>query len=360
MTQRLDENGVPTVAGQNTEPDPQEQRATASPRRSLSARFAVALLVIGALVAGTALGWVLHARYAPQPTPVIAGGDIIVPPLPSAVAPTSRAPAIPDVRGLSQEDAQQAIADSGTGVSSLIIAKRPHVGPEGFVVAQNPIGGSAPAAKMTLVLPVPASTPNLVGRSQADAKAILESLGAAVSQEHTYRAGSPAGTVIASRPAAGAVLTEDAVLVIADPPAARYLADLSANGPFSTNSSASISGTKYSKGLSCPARRVADSQDTVWLINRKVGTLTGTIGLDDQSVPGVDAVIRVSGDGRTIFTARLTYGTAQKISIDTSGVLRLTITALLVDDLAENQPTVDLGDVLMNGAEADLAGLVGQ
>jgi hypothetical protein len=71
-------------------------------RRLISGTTGVALLAVGALVAGLAIGWVLHARLAPQPIPTIAAGTVVVPPFPAAVAPTSRVLTIPDVRGLSQ------------------------------------------------------------------------------------------------------------------------------------------------------------------------------------------------------------------------------------------------------------------
>lgn len=272
--------------------------------------------------------------------------------------PTKGAATIPDVRGLSQQDAVQAISDSGAGVTKVVVAQKPHVGPEGFVVGQDPVGGASGQGTLTLFLPVAATMPNLSRKSEVDAKSELEALGSAVTEQRTYRRGFAAGTVISTDPVPGALLTEDSVLVVGADPSSRYLADVSFDGPCRT-SEVSISGGHHDKGIACDAQRSADLQETVWLLNRKVDELTGPVGLDDHSIPGVDAVLTVSGDDRTLFRQRLSYGKATPVRIDVRGVLRLTVTAQVVNDLAENAPTVALGDLTLNGTESDLAGLTG-
>ncbi len=337
-------------------PTPPGSVPTGSPsRRLLSGAVGVALLVLAALVAGVAVGWIAHARWAPQPAPIVAGGEIVVPTLPPAEVAQTENPVLPDVRGLTQADAEQAFADSGVKIGKVIVEQRPHVGPAGTIIAQTPIGGSVVTGDVTIVLPTPATMPDLKGQSEGVARKSLQELGSFVSIDHRYQEGAVAGQIIESVPAAGAELGEESTVIIADPPSSRFLTEIKSSGSCSS-SSVTMNGTKYEHGFYCGAASTAREQ--VWLLGRKVSRITGVAGVVDTSTPGVNAVVKIVGDDKELYSGQVSYGAVTAIDVPTAGVLRLSITVQLVDPAAKSSPQVGFGDLVIAGAEADLAQLV--
>lgn len=148
-------------------------------------------------------------------------------PVPKPAPPPERL-TTPDLIGQT-EDAACAILFR-LGVRDIQIDRKVSSGPPGLVIEQSPRAGTDldPAAGARLVIseaeddrPAPAQTmPDLVGKPLREAQAAVERLGLRV-EVSSQRADQPAGTVIAQKPAPGAVITLPAaasLTVSAGPP----------------------------------------------------------------------------------------------------------------------------------------------
>ena len=74
--------------------------------------------------------------------------------------------AMPDVRGLTQDEASQVLADSGFSAAIIRFVDAPSGAPEGIVVTQTPTFGTESPGEIVLGLAVPATMPNLAGKTQ--------------------------------------------------------------------------------------------------------------------------------------------------------------------------------------------------
>jgi beta-lactam-binding protein with PASTA domain len=139
---------------------------------------------------------------------------------------------IPDVTGMSEEDATAAI--KGAGLKLGEIQRREIDGPVGLVLAQEPPPGSAvtPATVVRLVVSSPpgVAVPALVGSPFGKAQQILGALGIGLQITGKAESDEPEGTILAQDPQAGAhVQRGGAVLVtiaVARPPAVPSLVGL--------------------------------------------------------------------------------------------------------------------------------------
>ena len=161
---------TPPGPGSTVPPAPPSRPAT---RRLLSASAALILLVVGVLVIGIGIGWIAHARIGSSSNAAPVTGDIVVPSLPPAQAAQTSDNLVPDLRGLTQPEAQQVLADAGLPIDGIKVVQQPYVGESDVVIAQEPIGGAAYDGSITIVLPVPATMPDLAGKSETDARQAL-------------------------------------------------------------------------------------------------------------------------------------------------------------------------------------------
>jgi eukaryotic-like serine/threonine-protein kinase len=113
---------------------------------------------------------------------------------------------VPDVHGLSQADARQALTDLGFAVT-IHRAADDQV-QKGFVIDQNPAPDQRIEKGSEVIItvstgPPQVQVPSVVGLPQADAKATLENFGFKVKKAEDYSNDVPKGSVIATDPAAG-------------------------------------------------------------------------------------------------------------------------------------------------------------
>jgi eukaryotic-like serine/threonine-protein kinase len=113
---------------------------------------------------------------------------------------------VPDVHGMKQADAQNALTRAGFTVK--VTQQFSDKVPKGAVVDQNPeqnlrfVKGS----QVTIIVsqgPQPVTIPDLHGQSASDAQATLEGLGFVVQQKQDFSVQVPLGDVIRTDPAAG-------------------------------------------------------------------------------------------------------------------------------------------------------------
>lgn len=321
----------------------------------------VLVVLVATFAGGAVAGWKAHAAWWKVPEPTSEPRpQIAAPTFPSAVAgPEVQKIVLPDVRGLSPDDAKQALADAGFDPAQVTVKQEPSVRPAGSVLAQDPLAGTEGPGPVVLTVSTAATVPDLRGAPEADGRRALEDLGVYVSIERKYDAGATPGTVLSLTPAVGETATEEMTMVIAAEPASVYLAEVKAvSGRCRAANSAQISGDAFPSAVSCPldAER---ADENAWLLNRKVAGISGVVGIDDTATPGVDVRLVITGDGTTLFDKTLTYGKAEPLDIKTAGMLRLTIHVTAADPNADAQkvPAAVLGDLRLTGSQDDLASL---
>ncbi|MFT4228484.1 PASTA domain-containing protein [Micropruina sp.] len=321
-------------------------RSTRDFLRSISPTL---LIAVGCTVLGLVVGLLIGTQIpgGTQPAPV----QVTV--LPQAGTGGETDVVMPDVRGLTEPQARQALADHGVPSSVVTINRRPHLANEGIVVAQDPIAGTAGPTKVLLSLPEKAFVPKLTGTPEAQARAALQEQGAEVSIAREYDASAEVGTVLRSKPAEGKPLTDEVTLIVAAPPASAALGEVESSGSCSAGSAA-INGNAFTTATNCSA--YAAGAETVWLLNRRVAALTATVGLDDHSDPNATVQLTITGDGKRLYRNSFGYGVDRPLSIKLKGVLRLVVT-IKRTDAGTDSATVSFGDAALLGAQADLDSL---
>ena len=133
---------------------------------------------------------------------------------------------VPDVTGMTQDEATAALAD--TGLAAVPVDAYVADVPEGDVAEQEPAAGDrvAPLSEVLITVSLGEGTtnvevPDVVGKGQADATGELEAAGLVVTAAEAWSSDVGAGRVIAQAPEAGTMVEEggDAgILVSLGPP----------------------------------------------------------------------------------------------------------------------------------------------
>lgn len=162
--------------------------------------------------AGLKLGTVTEqeSRYAPgtvigqSPDPA----DEVAPEVPVAiVVAVAIKPTVPDLRGLSLEEATGRIEALGL-VPGKVAQRESKDAAEGTVLTQEPLAGMRvePGSAVSLVVavapPPTVAVPDMIGRSRAEAERLLKAAGLAPGQVTEKEGGKP-GLVLAQAPKAG-------------------------------------------------------------------------------------------------------------------------------------------------------------
>ncbi len=298
------------------------------------------------LVAGLLLGW-----FMPAVGPTSAATEVVVG-QPAGEAVVS--PLVPDVRGLTEADARQVLADHGLTEARVVVTPMAHVEAPGVVVRQEPAHGASLPALITLLVAQAGPMPDLVGKTEAEARTTAIAMGADPSVVRLYSPGLAVGRVVSSQPAAGEPLSAQMTLTVASPPASRPLAEIKQDGSCGSVD-ARLNGKAYPTSVGCDARS-GRVQESVYLLNRQVGRLTASLGIDDRATPGARAAVTITGDGNQLFTGTAEYGGTVTVDADTAGVLRLVITVERVDAGTDSARAV-LGDAALAGSAEGLASL---
>jgi len=260
---------------------------------------------------------------------------------------------MPDVRGLSDLQARQVLADMGLGQVPLKFTKTPNISPEGFIVAQSPLAGTPNPVAITLTLPESAVMPPLADQTEDEAQRTIQAMGADVTVERRFVPGKTPGLVLESRPSAKQPVSAAVVLVVSAPAQQTYLANVQHEGICSA-AAGQANGVAFEHSLQC--RAGAEAGTAVWLLNRRVQRLTGTLGVDDGSGPETSYAIRISADGKVLYQGTLTYGKTTGLDVSVAGVLRLEL-VLTRTDKGPNGGLALMGDLAVTGGEADLDSL---
>jgi hypothetical protein len=280
---------------------------------------AIAMLSVASLLVGVILGWVARGALIPDPgTETASPGQNA----PAEVATTDMRP-MPDVRGLSEADARQVLADAGYVSAVVKISEVPSVMAAGTIAAQDPVAGTLSPASITLSLPSPATMPPLAGKPVEEATRTLSALGAQASLKRVYDSKVSPGTVLETVPAPGVVLNATPELTVAGAPASATLSSLKAEGSCGAVSSGSVNGTTITDGVKCDAG--PEVATTFWILGRELARLRATVGVDDTADPGARVKVVISADGRVLLERELGYGESADVDEDITGALRLEV-----------------------------------
>ncbi len=314
----------PRVPRESTPKAPRADRPAGGRRLIviLAAGLATAGLVAGSVVAG----WAAANRLVVSTQ----SGDhteLVTVALP-AYDPDSSA-RMPDVRGLSADDAAQVIADAGIPVGLVSFVERPAAGPVGVVVQQTPVFGTGNPATIELVLSQAATIPDAVGADAVATVSRLQALGARVTQVRAYVPGAVVGTVAALDPAPGAPVPEAVTVTVADSPSRLPLTDLDpASGSAGETSDVLAGGVLYDTAVTLSGSTTG--RTTAWALGGNAASVEGTLGVSDDADADTLLLVVVSADGREIarYTAR--PGAPQPFVWSVAGVSTLTV--LVVDE----------------------------
>lgn len=204
---------------------------------------------------------------------------------------------------------------------------------------------ASPSSSTTASATRPSTMPDLVGKTQEEAKQALPGVTVDIA-ETAAQNGQKLGTVISTDPKAGESLpsTGSVTLTVASNVTTIYLADLKPiKGQFSTEP-VDLDGKAYAHGL-VTGGFGGPEFTTEWNLGRYFTTLNGTIGLTDKS-EAADATFTVEFwvDQKKIDTKEIRFGEFQKdFSLDVSNGLRLKIVVTRTDKHS-GTATVGFGD----------------
>lgn len=266
--------------------------------------------------------------------------------------PVEAAVTMPDLFGLTEAQAREALSDAGIDTEDLTVSRRPYLGASDRVVIQVPTRGSSNPKNIELVLSEDASVPDVIGSTQGDAEELISDLGAAVELKRVYAPDIPAGHVAAVSPAVGQPLTEAVVLEVSNGPATVYLPTLTdIQGSCSTSDPRNIGGTMTDTALSCRASWASDDVDPVALyeVNRRADRFKAEVGISNDEDPGARARVRVQADGRDVFDEMVGFNAPVGIDVPLTGAAQLRILVTVGED-ADQTPVVVFADATLLGS----------
>lgn len=309
----------------------------AAPEARRRLRLVGLVSVVVALVGvGGIAGWALHDTVGDGATrPVVVNVRSS-----SVDAVNLGGRAMPSIVGLSEQDSVAALVGVGFAVDRITLRRVPAAGPTGVVVGQEPSAGSSLRDRSRAVLRVStaATVPNLVGKSEADARTALAELGARILRRPVYEAAAAEGDVLATDPVAGAPLLDGVTITVAASPSSVFLASLDAVSNDCSSGSGSIDGKAFTDSLVCS---VDESTETVvdFAANRLVSRLDATLGLSDTGETGFPVLVRVFADDRVVDERTLSFGQSVDVAVLMGGVLRVRI-----EMIVPGEPTDCCGD----------------
>lgn len=273
--------------------------------------------VLSLVLGGVALGW-----WAANQT-LIAGQQNTTDE-PDAVPVIALESSMPDVRGLTADEAAQVLADSGFAASTITFQDAPSGLPEGTVVAQSPVFGTPSPTTIVIGVAVPTTMPALVGADRQEAVATLSDLGVAVTVVFQYDAKATLGTVLSTAPAAGEALGDTATVILSTTGSSIALGDLRRlTGNCRSTGEVTLRGTGYPSAVECNAE--PEAAMTTWSLGAKGDLFTATAGIDDDATPGTSATVEILADGAVVATTPVTFGKPVEISVPVTGVIQLSV-----------------------------------
>ncbi len=317
-------------------------------------------MAVGLLGVGGSAGWVLRGWLAAPEFRVDA--PVVDRPIVVADAPDV-AEGAPNVLGLPETDARQAFGNLGVSGASVRVEQRPAAGQAGLVVGQQPEPGSELDGTATLYVSVAAVVPEVVGLTEEEARGSLADLGARVVAERVYHDSEAEGTVLAVEPAAGEPLVDAATLQVVGAPSSVFLAELEpVESGCGTVDTATVDAVALGPSLECQSGS-DEPTVAEYVLNRQASYLEATVGIDDRTTAPSAVAVRVFVDGAPAFDQRVEFGTATPLRVPVVGALRLRIEVAPAEvsyECCADSSSAILGDARMVGGPDAIDALIAE
>ena len=241
---------------------------------------------------------------------------------------------VPDVVGLTNEQAQQVLVDAGLLPEQVERIEQASARPVGEVLGQNPDPGVGIPGIVTIWVSTPAEMPNLDGQMLDEARAELQALGAPLSVERRFVVGAEPEQIVETVPRAGEPLEglEDEVqLVVAAPGASVFANELRSNSSSDCSfEDATIGGVRLERAIVCDPDR-DDIPHLEYLIGPETAALQGVLGRPLDSDLGVAVEVRIFADARLAFQERIISNNAIDLDVDVSNASRVRLEMERID-----------------------------
>ena len=190
--------------------------------------------------------------------------------------------------------------------------------------------------------------PDLVGMTTEQARAELPGVKVTVVKANAP-SGEKEGTVLSTDPAAGEKIPDAVTLTVAGSVKTIYLADLDSTSSAFSNDVVDMNGVTYDHGMRVSFSYYNSSQTSEWSLGRHFNTLSGTIGItDDSSQSGAAFAVDFYVDQELVQSETLRAGEFKDISLDVQDGLRLKI-VITRTDKKNGGATVGFGDFQLQG-----------
>jgi hypothetical protein len=237
---------------------------------------------------------------------------------------------VPNVLGLTEDDARRVLSDAGTELSAVSTREVPYVGPADLVVRQDPeSGGPVEDERILLEVSVPARMPELGGSSESEARTTLSALGAQISVLTQYQPGAAEGTVLSTDPPVGEPIAGRATLHVAEPLSSVFLTQLEpVASTCRTAEGAVLAGVTQDESIVCQPEHGARPRGVTYSLGGGIESFRAEIGLDDRGDPDFPVAFRVYVDGELALARRLDFGESLPVEVPLIGKFQLTLEAV--------------------------------
>lgn len=321
-----------------------------SRRGRLIVLLGLCCIVISALGLATVAGWAAANKLvvAEQDRP---NTEVRVISLPDYSQDISAR--MPDVRGLTADDARQALVDAGIPADFVTVTERMAAGTSGIIIQQTPVFGAINPNAVTLVMAIEAKIPDSAGQPAQDVISELQALGARVEQVRVFEPGTEEGTVVRTEPEPGNAVPDVVSVYTSDSPVTRSFDDVeSITGGGHTQTDVLHLGVKYESGLSLSTGWSDEAQESAWDLKGTIVLMEGLYALDAESEGS--ALLTILGDGVPIAQIEVTSTEPTKYSWKVEGVNTLMIQVQRTDE--DKSGELWLLNPVFKGSFSDLGG----
>jgi len=318
-------------------------------------RIGVGLLVLactGGLLAG---GWALRGLL---PSGGVGEKKVTVERPVNIDAPAvARNGTLPNVEGLSLEEARQVYADAGVDPARIEVERTPYVGRAGTIVRQEPPAASKVTPRTPRIALIASSAPtmpDLAGRAADDARRRLGDMGVGVTAVVRYVARAKPGSVARTRPAAGEPVGARATIVVTEVPSSIGVSNLEDVAGGCSVGEGDLDGRTVTRALVCSASRDSPVQ-SAFKLNDRVSAFKATAGLETNA-PVKARVTLLVRQGSTVIRAYSLTRAPKYIDVPLQGPRRVVIEVARMDNGSDSASAV-LGNARLAGARSGIDAL---
>lgn len=182
---------------------------------------------------------------------------------------------------------------------------------------------AAPVAPAAPTVEPLGTMPNVVDMAVADATRELATMGVEVKLTEQLDPSVPDGTVIAQDPPPGDAVYQDAELTVGRRQQTVWLSDLAPVSGDPGSSPVDVDGKNYVHTLVSTICNYTTSTSWEYDLGRSFASLSGTVGLTDDSDSETKVVAEIYRDGTRLFARTVSLGKPAKFKVDVTNGLRL-------------------------------------